>query len=192
MAHSGLAFKDRQSRRLRTSWSGRQKAAAALVALVLAGVIIGVIAFVRSHDGPAVIGPSASPPPVSQPAVTKGQKWVTGSAGKLLAAVNVDVGKVSAAERAGHYQTARALGAQLATDAKTALAGPMPSRKAAKYRSGLTDLQLAGTEIAAGEYTKASHLLSVGTVLLTKVTAAANVPVPTASPAQVIEPNGNG
>jgi hypothetical protein len=188
MAHSGLAFKDRQSRRRA---SGRQIAAAALVPLVLAGVIIGAIFWIRSHDGPAVIGPSATPPPVSEPAVTKGQKWVTGSADKLLAAVNVDVGKVSAAERAGHYPTARVLGAQLAADAKAALAGTMPPRKAAKYRSGLTDLQQAGTEIAAGEYKKASHLLSVGTVLLTKVTAEANVPVPSASPAQVVEPNGS-
>ena len=44
--------------------------------------------------------------------------------------------------------------------------------------------------IASGNDTVYAIDANVGTVLLTKVIATANVPVPTASPAQVEEPNG--
>ena len=175
--------------RIQVSWSRRQKALAALVAVVLAGVLTAVIVQI-ADAGPAVIGPAATPPPVSQAAVTKGEKWVTGRADKLLAAVNADLGRLSAAERAGHDAAARAAGARLAADARAALAGPMPPVQATAYRSALNDLRQAGTDIAGGNFGKAGRLLATGTVILPQVTAAVNLPAPANPPAPVNDPNG--
>ena len=175
--------------RRRVSWSRRQKALAALVAVVLAGGLTTVIVMV-ADAGPTVIGPAATPPPVSQAAVTKGEKWVTGRANKLLAAVNADLGKLSAAEGAGKDAAAQAAGARLAADARAALAGPMPPVKATVYRSALNDLQQAGTDIAGGDSGKAGRLLAAGTVILPQVTAAVNLPAPANPPAPVNDPNG--
>ena len=97
------------------------------------------------------------------------------SPGQLLAAVTNDIGKVSAAERAGKQSTARAAGTRLAADAKAALQGPMPAAAKA-YRSALNDLERAGTAVTAGNFSQAGPLLNAGTVKITKVTAAVNRP----------------
>jgi hypothetical protein len=104
--------------------------------------------------------------------------------------VNADVGRVSAAGRAGDRAAARAAGGQLAADARAALAGPVPPVDAAAYRSALHDLVTAGSYTASGNFRKASPLLAAGESGITKVTAAADLPDPAHAPAAVTEPNG--
>ena len=107
-------------------------------------------------------------------------------AGKLLTAVNIDLGKLSAAQRAGQPGAVKSAGAQLAADVKAALAGPMPPADATAYRAGLNDIGKAGTQISSGNSSRAGALLAAGNGDITTVTAAANE----SAPAQVSEPQG--
>ena len=87
----------------------------------------------------------------TQPAATKGEKWLTGPAGKLLSTVNTDVGKISADQRAGMGSAEKAVGALLAADAKAALDGPMPPVRAAVYRTALEDFEQIGDDAVSGK-----------------------------------------
>ena len=176
--------------RVWVSWSRWQKALAVLVPVIVAGVVAGVIVNASGGAKIAVIGPSPTPTVVREAAVTKGQKWVAGRANKLLAAINADLSKLSAAERAGSASAARAAAAKLAADAKAALAGPMPPARAKAYRSALKDLKKAGTDIADGDLEKARRLVATGTTIITMVTAAVNVPAPVNPPPAVNDQNG--
>jgi hypothetical protein len=166
------------------SWVRRNKVLATLIAVLLAVVVAGVAVGVLVGAGG---GKTASRPPApALPPVTKGAKWMTGPAGKLLAAVNIDLGKLSAAQRAGQHDAAKSAGARLAADVQTALGGPMPPADATVYRAGLNDLGTAGTQISSGNPRPAGALLAAGNGDITKVTAAANPP----APVQVSEPQG--
>jgi len=161
----------------------RNKVLATLIAVLVAGVLAGVLAGVVAGGG----GKTASRPSAAAlPAGTKGARWMTGPAGKLLAAVNIDLGKLSAAQRAGQHGVTKSAGTQLAADAQTALGGPMPPADAAIYRAGLNDLGKAGTQISSGNSSRAGALLAAGNGDITKVTAAANPP----ASMQVSEPQG--
>ena len=139
------------------------------------------------HRGQRRRGKTASRPSAAAlPAATKGAKWITGPAGKLLTAVNIDLGKLSAAQRAGQPGAVKSAGAQLAADVKAALAGPMPPADATAYRAGLNDIGKAGTQISSGNSSRAGALLAAGNGDITTVTAAANE----SAPAQVSEPQG--
>jgi hypothetical protein len=92
--------------------------------------------------------------------VTTGQKWLTGPAGKLLSAVNTDVGKISADQRAGNGNAAKSLGTLLITDAEAALDGPMPPVRAAAYRTALGDFEQIGRETVSGKFASTSSLLT--------------------------------
>jgi hypothetical protein len=158
----------------------RNKVLAALLAVLLAALVAGAVA--GFGGGTTASRPSAA----ALPAVTKGAKWMTGPAGQLLAAVNLDLGKLSAAQRAGQAGAAKSAGAQLTADVRTALAGPMPPVDAAIYRAGLNDVGKAGTQISSGNPGPARTLLAAGNGDITRVTAAANPP----APVQVSEPQG--
>jgi len=125
----------------------------------------------------------------TQPAVTKGEKWVTGPAGKLLSAVNADVGKISADQRAGKGSKAKALGARLTADARAALNGPMPPVDTAVYRVALEDFEQIGKDTASGGFSKTSSLLTTANLDIVRVTTAANLAAPVNSPAQVSDPS---
>jgi hypothetical protein len=159
-----------------------------LVVVVLAGVIAALSAGSPDSAGHPATGTASAAPEADL--VTKGSKWITGPGGKLLDAVNADVGRVSAAERAGDRAAARAAGGQLAADARAALAGPVPPVDAAAYQSALHDLVTSGSYTASGNFRKASPLLAAGESGITKVTAAADLPDPAHAPAAVSEPNG--
>jgi hypothetical protein len=184
----------RQSRQSHQSpggaWPRKNKVLAwvlsGLVVVVLAGVIAALAAGGRPTARPAG-GPTTA---ADAAVVTKGSKWITGRGGKLLDAVNADVGRVSAAGRAGDRAAARAAGGQLGADARAALAGPVPPVDAAAYRSALHDLVTSGSYTASGNFRKASPLLAAGESGITKVTAAADLPDPAHAPAAVTEPNG--
>ena len=166
------------------SWVRRNKVLATLLAVLLAVLVAGVLAGVVAGAGG---GKTASRPSAAAlPAGTKGARWMTGPAGKLLAAVNIDLGKLSAAQRAGQQDAAKSAGTQLAADAQTALGGPMPPADATIYRAGLNDLGKAGTQISSGNSSRAGALLAAGNGNITKVTAAANPP----ASMQVSEPQG--
>lgn len=163
------------------SWVRRNKVLVTLIPVLLTVLVAGVVAGV-SGGGKTASRPSAP----ALPAVTKGAKWMTGSAGRHLAAVNVDLGKLSAAQRAGQRDAAKSAGAQLAADVKIALGGPMPPVDTTIYRASLNDLGKAGTQISSGNSSRAGALLAAGNADITKVTAAANPP----ASAQVSEPQG--
>jgi hypothetical protein len=165
-------------------WVRRHKVRATLLAVLLAVLVAGVVAgvVVGAGGGKTASRPSAA----ALPAGTKGARWMTGPAGKLLAAVNVDLGKLSAAQRAGQQDVAKSAGMRLAADAQTALGGPMPPADATTYRAGLTDLRKAGTQISSGNSSRAGALVAAGNGDITKVTAAANPP----ASVQVSEPQG--
>jgi len=165
-------------------WVRRNKFLVALIPVLLAALVVGVV--LSLSGGKTASRPSAA----TLPPVTKGAKWVTGSAGKLLATVNTDVGKLSAAQRSGQRDAEKSAAAQLAADVKTALGGPMPPVDAAIYRVGLNDLAKAGTDVSSGNASQARALLAAGNGNITKVTAAANPAAPVNAPAQVNEPNG--
>lgn len=165
-------------------WVGTHKVTAALVSvLVVAAVAVGIFLAVGGSGGtPATTtastshraGPTFILPETA--AATKGAKWITGPAGKLLTAVNADIGKLSTAERAGKPSAAKIAGTQLATDAKAALNGPMPPVDAGVYQSALEALVRAGTFAASGDLSKVTHPLDVGLTGITEVTAVANRP----------------
>ena len=117
--------------------------------------------------------------------VTRGSGWLAGPGARPLSAVNADVARLMAAERAGrHAAAATAAGARLAADARAALSGTMPPVKAAVYRAALQHLEAAGSAAAVGQYgKKAARLLNGGEADLMKVTAAADTPVPLKTPA---------
>jgi hypothetical protein len=127
----------------------------------------------------------------TQPAVTKGEKWITGPAGQLLSAVNTDAGKISADQRAGQGNAAKDLGAQLAADAKAALDGPMPPVRTAVYRAALADFEQIGKDTVSGNFGKTSSLLTTANLDIVSVTTAVNVAAPANSAAQVNDP-GDG
>jgi len=167
------------------SWARDHMLVTALVPAVI--VVAAVAAVVVLHLGGQKAGTGSSGKPTVQSvvAVTKGDRWITGHPGQLLTAVTNDIGKVSAAERAGKRSTARAAGTRLAADAKAALQGPMPPAAVKTYRSALNDLERAGTSAASGNFGQAGPLLSAGTVKITKVTAAVNRAAPVAAPGVV-------
>jgi hypothetical protein len=138
-----------------------------------------------NHGGGNTTGAGQSVHVPTQAAVTKGEKWVTGSAGKLLSAVNADVGKISADQRAGKDSAAKDLGPLLTADAKAALDGPMPPVDTAVYRAALRDFEQIGKDTASGNFSKTSSLLTTANLDITSVTTAANLAAPVNSAAQV-------
>ena len=161
------------------AWVRRHKVPAALISVLVLALAMGIILAGCGSGGAATSASHRAGPPFILPetaAVTKGAKWLTGPPGKLLAAVNADVGRLSAAERAGHLGAAKIAGTQLAANAKAALDGPMPPVDATVYRSALKDFVTAGTSAADGDFSKATRLSNVGITGITEVTAAANRP----------------
>jgi hypothetical protein len=128
----------------------------------------------------------AAPP---QAPVTRGANWMTGSADKLLTAVNADQGKVTADQQAGRYSAAKSVGAQLTAAARAALDGPMPPADAVLYRSALKDFEQIGTDAASGSFSKASSLMTAANLSLMKVTEATDPSAPNA-PENMTDPNG--
>jgi hypothetical protein len=154
-------------------------------------LVLGVGIFVAVGGGgkSAGAGHPAAPASPREAAVTRGGKWLTGQASKLLAAVNTDQGQLAAAERAGRHQAAQSAGAQLARDARDALAGPTPPSHAKLYASGLNDLERAGSDAAHADFSKVTRLLLVGNGEIAKVVATLNYPAPASQPAAVNDPN---
>jgi hypothetical protein len=140
------------------------------------------------HGGSVAVAGKQVHVPV-QPAVTTGEKWLTGPAGKLLSAVNTDVGKISADQRAGNGNAAKSLGTLLITDAEAALDGPMPPVRAAAYRTALGDFEQIGRETVSGKFASTSSLLTTANIDVMRVTTAVNVEAPVNSAAQVNDPN---
>ena len=163
------------------AWVRTHRVPAALLSALVLALAIGTV-LVASSSGGTSTTTSASHragPPFILPetaAVTKGAKWLTGPAGKLLVAVNADIGRLSTAERAGKQGAAKIVGTQLAADAKAALDGPMPPVDARVYQSALKDFVSAGTSAAGGDFSKATRLSNVGIIGITEVTAAVNRP----------------
>jgi hypothetical protein len=139
-------------------------ATAALAVAALAGA--GVVSGCGGNPAPAA--------PAAPLAATGGARWLTGRAGKILTALNADIGRLSAAQRTGDHQAASTAATRLAADARAALAGPPPPSDASVYRSALRDFERAGTDIASRKYVAASHLIAAANVGITKVTSAAN------------------
>ena len=166
------------------AWARAHKpAVAVLSALVLAVAAVAAIAASGSGGGGTAgqAAPSVSATPsgdaVTEPpqlAVTKGAKWLTGPAGKLLDAVTADVGRINADQQSGNEGAARRVGTRLAADALAALNGPMPPVDGSLYRSALLDFEQAGTDTAAGRFRAASALVAPASVRIATVTAAAN------------------
>jgi hypothetical protein len=166
----------------------------AVAAVVVALMVVGVV-FLTSGGKPAstasgVVGSKAASAQAAT-TVTKGSKWLASSDAKPLSVVNADVAKLMTAERTRHRDAAdKASGSRLAADARIALGGAMPPVAAAEYRAALQRLEAAGSAAASGQFgPKTSHLLAAGVAGLTRVTAAADAPVPLKTPA-IPEPNG--
>jgi hypothetical protein len=182
----------------RQSWARRHKARAALLAaLMLAGAIL-IIVILSSGGGTTGAGttaaggqPAGGTAPAARVAVaTVGDKWLSGPAGKLLNAVNADLGTLSTAESAGQGSVAQTAGTRLAADAKAALGGPMPPVDAKVYQAALQDFEKTGGYAAGGAFSKATPLLNAAERDITKVTSAVDLPATVRGPAAVIEPNG--
>jgi hypothetical protein len=171
------------------TWIRRHWIAAvlALVLVAAAGITAGITAAVRGPGHPAR---AAAPPLPAEAATTRGARWLTGQAGRLLQAVNTDVGRLSATERAGSRAAAEAAGTQLAAAARAALRGPMPPVDAKLYRSALNDLRKSGSYAARGEFDKSRARLPSGENGITKVTAAVDHPGKVSAPVAVLEPGG--
>ena len=167
------------------SWARGHVLLAVLVPAVVVVAAVAVVVALNLGGQKAGSGSSGKPTVQSVVAVTKADRWITGHPGQLLTAVTTDIGKLSAAERAGKQATAKAAGTRLAADAKAALQGPMPPAAVKTYRAALSDLQRAGTSVAAGNFSQAGPLLNAGTVKITKVTAAVNRAAPVAAPGVV-------
>jgi hypothetical protein len=142
-----------------------------------------------SHGGGRRAGSGKQVHVPTQPAVTKGEKWLTGPAGKLLSTVNTDVGKISADQRAGMGSAEKSLGALLAADAKAALDGPMPPVRAVVYRAALEDFEQIGEDAVSGNFSKSGSLLTTANLDMMSVTTTANTTAPVNSPAQVNDPS---
>ena len=132
--------------------------------------------------------PSIRADPPQAPA-TRGAKWITGPAGRLLAAVTTDLGKISAEQRSGDNSAARSAGARLTADARAALNGPMPPVDAVVYRSTLNDLEQLGADTASGDFRAATALLATANLGIVNVTAAVNSAAPANPPARVNDPS---
>ena len=168
------------------TWVRRHKALAALLPALVLAAAIGI-----SLGTPGPRAGAAAPVRVPELAAsTKGAKWLTGSAGRLLQAVTGDLGRLTAGETAGRPAAARTAGAQLATAARAALSGPMPPADARKYRSALKALERASMYIASGKFRTANTILNRGDSDIAKVTSAVNRPAKVRYPAAVTEPNG--
>jgi hypothetical protein len=161
-----------------------------LVLAVAAGVAVaawgsggGGTAAKAPFSGSATPGAGAAATEPPQPAVTKGAKWLTGPAGKLLDTVTADVGRINADQRAGKARAARVEGTRLAADALAALRGPMPPVDGSLYRSALRDFEQAGTDTASGKFGAAGALVAPASLRIATVTAAANPAQPVGSPA---------
>ncbi len=183
----------------RQSWARWHKAPAALLAaLMLTGAILIIVILRSSGGGTTGAGTTAAggqpiggTAPAARVAVaTVGDKWLSGPAGKLLHAVNADLGMLSTAESAGQGSAAKTVGTRLAADAKAALGGPMPPVDAKVYHAALQDFEKAGGYAADGAFSKATPLLNAAERDITKVTSAVDLPATVRGPAAVIEPNG--
>jgi hypothetical protein len=176
------------------SWAQRHKVLTALASalVVAAGIVAAVMvssggtASVPHSPGGAHSAPPASPVSYSR---TRGSKWLTGRAAKLLDAVNADLGKVTIDVQAGKHAAAEAVGARLVRAARAALSGRMPPVDANVYKAALNDLKTGGTEVASGNFSTATRLLTAGEIGITKVISEADLPVPVKT-APVPEPNG--
>jgi hypothetical protein len=167
-------------------WARRHKILAALLPALVLALAIGIAVSTLSAGRPA--GATAAAPELA--AITRGAKWLTGPPGRLLNAVNADLGRLGAGERAGKRGAVKGAATQLAADAAAALTGPMPPGKAKIYRSALKGFERASMYISRGEFRKADILLNAGDSDITKVTSAVNHPAAAGSPAAVKEPNG--
>lgn len=183
----------------RQSWARRHKAPAALMAaLMLAGVIVIIVILsgggetTGARTTTAAGGqPTGGTAPAARVAVaTVGDEWLSGPAGKLLHAVNADLGTLSTAESAGQGSAAQTDGTRLAADAKAALGGPMPPVDAKVYQAALQDFENTGGYAAGGGFSKATPLLNAAERDITKVTSSVDLPATVRGPAAVIEPNG--
>lgn len=195
MAVTGHRANGSRSRRMPpVPWAGQHKVLAALAsALVVAAVAVTAVmlssssrASVPHSPGGAHSAPPAGPVSYS---VTKGSKWLTGPAAKLLDNVNADLSKVTIDDQAGKHGAAEAAAARLVKAARAALSGPMPPVDANVYQAALDDLKAGGTDVASGNFGTATRLLNAGEIGITKVTAESDLPVPVKT-ATVPEPNG--
>jgi len=107
---------------------------------------------------------------------TKGTAWFAGSGGKLLGAVNTDVGTLNKAIIASDHAAAEAAGAQLAKAAQSALGGKMPPVDAATYVKALQGFQRAGRDAVRGALTAAESAENVSELYIAKVTSALDEP----------------
>jgi len=166
------------------SWVRGHWASLTVLSVVIAGLVVfTVIAFGGSKNPPSPVGSKAASAQAAT-TVTKGSKWLAGPGAKYLNAVNVDLGKIMAAEHAGHHAAAKAAGARLAADAGAALRGPMPPVQAATYRSALRELEAGGASVAGGKFgPRTTRLLIAGQAGIMRVTSAADMPVAAATPA---------
>jgi hypothetical protein len=183
------------------AWARKRKLLAMLIPALLVVLVASITAIVSSGGGRGnaragenerITSAHARRPILAAPAqaaVTRGAKWVTGPADKLLTAVNADLGKVSEDQRAGNYSAAKRAGAQLAVAARAALDGPMPSVDAVVYRSALKDFQKIGTDTASGNVRKANSLLVAANLGIMRAVAAADSPAPVNPPAGDNDPN---
>jgi hypothetical protein len=159
---------------------------------LLAGLILVLVIAVLAGSG----GGTGRPAPPAATGLAAGTgtpaaRWLAGPAGRLLSAVSADLGRLSAAERAGQAGAARLAGTRLSADAKAALAGPAPPLAARRYRSALAELERAGRSAASGRFQAADASLRAGEGGLTKATALANAPATAGLPGAAIpEPAG--
>jgi hypothetical protein len=164
----------------------RARGPRALVGLLagLAVALVAAAAVVLGGAGhPARTGataPGATPVPGSG---TRAARWLGGPAGRLLSAVNADLGQLAVAERSGKPGPARLAGQRLTADAKAALLGPAPPLAARLYRAALAELERAGRGAAAGRLRAADASLRAGESTITKATAVANSPATAGVPA---------
>jgi len=159
--------------------------AAALIVVMLAGAGGGARPARPAAPGQAA-APVAGPP-------SRAARWLDGRPGTLLAAVSADLGRLSAAERAGAPGGARRAGSRLSADARAALLGPPPPRGAGRYRAALAELARAGRSAAAGRFRAAGASLAAGESGITRATAAVDAPAaagPQGGAGAVAEPPG--
>lgn len=155
-------------------WVGTGLLAVAVIAAI--AVAVAVTLGSGAHRPAAAPRPSPTGTWSAAPATTSGQKWLTGRAGRLLGAINADLGHLTAAKRARHHAAVKRAAARLAAAARAALRGPMPRGQARAYRSALRDFARAGAEITAGHLFSAAALLASANAGITRVTAAADRP----------------
>lgn len=165
---------------------------AALLPALLAGLVIGLIVTISGGGGEVTTASksAATPSPPEQPARTEGARWLAGPAGRLLRAVDADLGRLSAARR-GRDRLAASKNAakRLVIAASAALDGPMPPSGARLYITALEDFERACRYIEMGDFGAASRLLAAGNTAVMKVTAAADRPPTGHPPAAVNAPS---